>query len=258
MFTTRRSGIRFAPQLLVAARKPTPTMMSVIWDGAAKEQFRSGKNPQYDLRFKYRKRLELATIASLLLIIMAFASLRDIRTKPRQIAAHDFKIEVADIPQTEQIKRPPPPARPAVPIPTEAEDLPPDVTIESTELNLAELPPPPPPPEAGMDEDSPVFVAYDEPPEIIGGIPALVAVLEYPELARRAGIEGTVVIGVLIDEKGTLRQAKILKPHGGDIGLEEAAIKALKKMRWKPAYQRDKPIKVWVSIPVRFNLRDAS
>jgi protein TonB len=259
MFASRRSGLRFAPQLTVTRQKPASTMISSTLIANPIDKTNAQKNPHYDLRTNYRKRFELATIFSLLLVCATFFLLRDIRTAPREVAAPNIKIEVAEIPPTEQIKRPPPPPRPAAPIPTESEDVPDDVTIESTELRLAELPPPPPPPsEQGFDEESPVFVAYDEPPEIIGGMEALLSSLEYPELARRAGIEGNVVIGVLIDEKGKLLNAKVLKPHGAEVGLEDAAIKALRKMKWKPAYQRDKPIKVWVSIPVRFKLRDAT
>jgi protein TonB len=258
MFVSRRSGLRFAPQLSANTRKPAAatTASAINWKSTGK--LVSRKNPKYDLSRHYRKTMELATIFSLLLVIAIFVLLRDIRTEPREVAAPSIKIEVAEIPPTEQIKRPPPPPRPALPVPTESEEIPEDATIESTELNFAELPPPPPPPEPGIDEESPVFVAYDEPPEIIGGMPALLSVLEYPELARRAGIEGSVVIAVLIDEKGALLNARVLKPHGSNVGMEEAAIKGLRKMKWKPAYQRDKPIKVWVSIPVRFRLRDTA
>ena len=258
MFVSRRAGFRFAPQLMASSHEANSSAASKGIDWKSEVTTIPKKNPEFNLQWHHRKSLEVATILSLLLTITLFVAIRDIRTQPREIAASAIQLEVAEIPPTEQIKRPPPPPRPVLPIPTESEDLPEDATIESTELNLVELPPPPPPPSEQGDGTSSVFVAYDEPPEIIGGMQALVSALEYPELARRAGIEGVVIVGVLVDEKGKLLDTKIVKPHGSNAGLEEAAIKGLLKMKWKPAYQRDKPIKVWVAVPVRFRLRDAT
>jgi protein TonB len=166
-----------------------------------------------------------------------------------------LKIEVADIPPTEQIKRPPPPPRPSIAIPTESEDIPEDETIPETELNMMELPPPPPPPKAGdaIDETF-VFVPYDEPPAIIGGTGVLYKNLRYPEIARKAGVEGYVVVGALIDTKGDVIKTMIMRSSALNVGFEEAAQTALMKTKWKPAMQRDRKVKVWISITVRFKL----
>ncbi len=207
------------------------------------------------LKANYPKALELGMVGSLLINILIFQLFRtEIRTELR-LEPTEIKIEVEEIPPTEQQYRPPPPARPAVPIPTESEDIPEDETIEPTELDLTELPPPPPPPTPKPEDDVPMFVPYDEPPEIIGGMAALRAVLKYPELALKAGIEGNVVIAVLVDEKGFPIKTKVMKPYGADVGFEKAAQEALMKMRWKPAMQRDRPVKVWISIPVHFRLK---
>ncbi len=67
-------------------------------------------------------------------------------SKPEQIV-----IQIEDLPETQQITRPPPP-RPALPIETESDDVPDDVTIETTDLELEDVPvnlPPPPPPAGG-------------------------------------------------------------------------------------------------------------
>ncbi len=217
------------------------------------------KNPKYDLRYHYRKALELGMVGALLIVTSSFYIFRGEYEYKLKVDIPEIKIEVEDIPPTEQIRRPAPPARPAVPIPTEEEDVPEDETIEeTTELNLAELPPPPPPPEDDLSDESYQFVPYDEPPVMIGGMEALLRLLEYPELARKAGIEGTVVIGVLVDEKGNTVKTQVLKSDATKLGFEEAAIKALMQMKWKPAKQRDKPVKVWISVPVRFKLSNVS
>jgi protein TonB len=101
-----------------------------------------------------------------------------------------------------------------------------------------------------------MFVPYDSAPEPIGGFTAIQKNLTYPEIARRAGVEGMVVVQVLIDTKGNVNDTKVAKSLGNN-GCDEAAIAAIKKTKWKPALQRDKPVKVWVSIPVIFKLKEA-
>ncbi len=216
--------------------------------------------PMADLRRNYRKAFELALVVSLLVTIVLFQGFRGIGIRERRVEAKPIEIRVEDIPVTQQFKRPPPPPRPSVPIPTESEDVPEDVTIQSTELDLSELPPPPPPPESqsGDIESGYVFVPYDEAPQLIGGMASIRRYLVYPELARKAGIEGVVMIGVLIDESGKPIKTQILKASGAHIGFEEAAATAVMHTRWKPAKQRDRPVKVWVSIPIRFKLREAA
>lgn len=217
--------------------------------------------PREYLRLKrnYRKIFEVALAASLFLHLILFQGLRAVEMRETIPEAKAIKIEVQDIPVTQQFHRPPPPPRPSVPIPTESEEVPMDVTIESTELDLSELPAPPPPPESMTEgiEAGYVFVPYDEAPQLIGGMEAIRRNLIYPDLARKAGVEGVVVIGVLIDEKGNPVKTQILKASGANVGFEEAAARAVMKTKWIPAKQRDRVVKVWVSIPIRFRLREA-
>ena len=97
------------------------------------------------------------------------------------------------------------------------------------------------------------FVAYDTPPKPVGGFAAIQKNLRYPEIARKAGIEGTVMVKMLVDESGEVVVTEIAESLG-DNGCDEAAVEALKSVKWKPAMQKDKPVKVWVSIPVNFRL----
>ncbi len=210
------------------------------------------KNPDANLKLKYRKVFELGLVISLVIMVITFQLLRAISLEATETEAPEIIIEVADIPPTEQIKRPPPPPRPSIPIPTESEDVPEDLTIESTEVDLTEIPPPPGPPEE--DDDVNIFVPYDEAPYPIGGFGAIQRVLKYPEIARKAGIEGRVIVQVLVSEKGRVVKTRIMKSLGHS-GCDESAVNAIKKVRWKPALQRDKPVKVWVAIPVIFRLK---
>lgn len=210
------------------------------------------KNPDADLKLRYKKMIELGFVGALFIVLVIFLTSRQFSVEAQEITAEIPEFEVEEIPPTEQIKRPPPPARPSVPIPTEDEDIPEDETIEETEIDFSEVPPPPPPPEA--DESASIFVAFDEPPEPIGGFAAIQRKLKYPDIARKAGIEGRVIVNVLVDEKGRVVDTKILKSLGHS-GCDEAAIAAIKAVRWRPAKQRDRPVKVWVGIPVIFKLK---
>ncbi|MFQ5754243.1 MAG: energy transducer TonB, partial [bacterium] len=158
------------------------------------------KKPEVKLKINYRRTFELALIVSLLLHLGFFHMLPEFEIVTSEIKSKPIEIKVEDIPQTEQVRNlPSPPARPTMPIPTESEDIPEDVTIESTELqlDLSKIPPPPPPPEDEGIEERYVFVPYDEPPYPIGGYAAIQKNLKYPEIARKAGIEGLVIIGIL-------------------------------------------------------------
>ena len=203
------------------------------------------KNPRVDLRGQYKGVFEKALILSLAIHLFIFLTYTEVEVKPYETIAKQVVVEVQDIPETQQLKKLPPPPRPSVPIESESEDLPEDVTIETTDLRVDVAPPPPPPPMA--DE----FVAYDTPPKLIRLVKP-----KYPDIARKAGIEGMVILKILVDVDGKVIDARVLKPLG-NVGCDEAAVKAAKKCLFEPALQRDKPVKVWVSYPVRFILKDA-
>ncbi|MBM3262914.1 MAG: TonB family protein [candidate division Zixibacteria bacterium] len=92
------------------------------------------------------------------------------------------------------------------------------------------------------------FVAFETPPAPVRPIKPV-----YPEMARNAGIEGTVILFALIDKEGKVRDVQVRKGIGG--GLDEAAVEAVKAIPWTPAIQNNRPVSVWMSVPVRFRLR---
>jgi len=210
------------------------------------------KNPEANLKLKYKKVIELGMIGSLALMVLIFQAFRAIDLEAVEAPLKNIIIEATEIPQTEQFERPPPPPKPSIPIPTESEDVPDDATIEDTDLDFSDIPTPPPPPED--DDGANFFVAYDEGPAPIGGFTAIHRALKYPEIARKAGIEGRVIVNVLVSEKGHVVQTKIMKSLGHS-GCDDAAVSAIRSVKWKPAMQRDKPVKVWVAIPVIFRLK---
>lgn len=162
---------------------------------------------------------------------------------------------IEEVQQTEHIERPPPPPRPPVPI-----EVPNDELLDEEALALdAEIDfdepldlPPPPPPAAAQDDEPEIFVVVEEMPELIGGIVSLQRAVRYPEVARLAGIEGVVVVQLVINEDGTPSDPIILR-SAGEI-LNDAAVEALLKQRFKPGRQRGKPVRVQMAFPVTFRL----
>ena len=75
---------------------------------------------------------------------------------------------------------------------------------------------------------------------------------KYPEEARRAGVEGTVQLEVLIDEEGKVRKIRVLKTPG--FGLDRAAITAASESRFHPGVIGGKAVPVKIKIPYRFVL----
>lgn len=92
-----------------------------------------------------------------------------------------------------------------------------------------------------------VFVAHDEAPVLVSPVAP-----EYPEFAREAQIEGTVVLWALVERDGTVGEVRVMKSIPV---LDEAAVAAVSRWRFTPALASGRPLRVWVSVPVRFSLR---
>ena len=110
------------------------------------------------------------------------------------------------------------------------------------------LPAPPPP---NSSEENIQFVAYDEPPVPIGGFEAIQEKVVYPAIARKAGVEGRVLVYAKIDTHGTVQDTRVIQSLGPN-GCNEAAITAIKSVQWKPASQRNRKVAVWIAVPVDF------
>ncbi len=71
--------------------------------------------------------------------------------------------------------------------------------------------------------------------------------------AQSAGIQGAVVMGVVINEKGELEDIEFLSPLG--FGLDEEALKAIKQWRFSPGLKDDKPVPVYCTIEINFRFK---
>jgi TonB family protein len=78
--------------------------------------------------------------------------------------------------------------------------------------------------------------------------------LKYPAIAKKAGIEGRVVIQFVVDTDGSVSSATVLRGIGG--GCDEEALRFVKASKWTPGMGDGKPVKVKLSIPITFKLPD--
>jgi protein TonB len=94
-----------------------------------------------------------------------------------------------------------------------------------------------------------VYVYTDELPQLVRRVTPI-----YPDIAREAGVEGTVKLQLLIGLDGRVLKA-IVQPKGSVPMLDQAAITAALASVFTPALVNNRPVKVWVTQDYRFKLR---
>lgn len=108
---------------------------------------------------------------------------------------------------------------------------------------------------AEVNREEPVFTPYTVAPDLRNREDVGRALeREYPPLLRDAGIGGTVVVYLFIDEEGTVQNTRV-HTTSGHTSLDEAALRVGNVMRFSPAMNRDKKVPVWVSLPITFQVR---
>lgn len=81
-------------------------------------------------------------------------------------------------------------------------------------------------------------------------------VQRYPQMAKEAGIQGTVFISFVVDRNGEISKIEVLKGVAGGKELEEEAIRMVKSLpKFKPGRQRGQPVSVRYTVPIKFVLR---
>jgi TonB family protein len=93
------------------------------------------------------------------------------------------------------------------------------------------------------------FVSVEVEPHPIENIQSLV---EYPEEAKRAGIEGKVILSALIDTNGKVIKVEV--DRSDNPIFEESARKAVMKAKFTPAMGNGIPVRLWYTLPVIFKL----
>jgi TonB family protein len=142
------------------------------------------------------------------------------------------------------VKVPIPDPTPFEPEPIRAPEVTPAVVALGTLESVFDddLPGPPPPESRAVRAGSTIT----EPRKIFDVKP------DYPEKARMARVQGTVLLDVTLDERGLVSEVRVLKPV--EDGLTEAAVAAVKQWRYEPSRLDGKPVSVLLTIAVTFNL----
>jgi len=211
-----------------------------------------------DLRKWYRLFIEVGMTLALVILVVAF----QLDYQPEQTFQVDLKeqevVEMEEITQTEQQNEPPPPPKPPVPV-----EVPNNETIENENVDFdASLDlddaldtnqgPPPDANEEEEEQEDEIFVVVEQQPDC-GGVKNLQGKVEYPDFAKKAGIEGRVFVQFVVNEQGKVVQPKITR--GVHKLLNEEVLEKVKTLECTPGQQRGQPVKVRMSLPVTFRLQ---
>jgi TonB family protein len=132
----------------------------------------------------------------------------------------------------------------------------PPMLIAHENINANFPPPPPSTPTVGEEEDlGDYFVVVEEMPKLIGGMKALQAKVEYPAMARRAGIEGRVTVQFIVNEQGNVENAVVVRGIGG--GADEEALNVIKEAKFEPGLQRGRTVRVQYALSINFRLEES-
>jgi protein TonB len=215
------------------------------------------KSDQADLRKRYPLYVQVGLIASLVILIGAFKVNFSPDSDFQVVQVEQEIVQMEEILQTKQVEKPPPPPKPPVPIEVpddevlEDEDLDLDVSLELDEeiVNL----PPPPPSDDGEEEEPEIFMIVEDMPELIGGLASIQSKIKYPEIAKKAGVEGRVFVQFVVNTDGSVIDPVVVRGIGA--GCDEEAVRAVSQAKFEPGRQRGKPVPVKMSLPITFKLK---
>lgn len=150
-----------------------------------------------------------------------------------------------EIPKPKAKKVPIPDPTPDEPEPIRIEEPEPEIDMPDVDDIVFGIPDAPPvaepegPIHVGGDVNAPVKISAPQP--------------QYTEIARKARIQGVVIVQAIINKQGEVTNVKVLK--GLPMGLSEEAVKAIKRWTFKPATLNGKPVDVYYNLTVNFRLQ---
>ncbi len=254
----------------------TPSFDEIVFENRNKEY------GAYSLRKKYKKYLSVGMLIGIVItsavIVGPYINAKALENQ-RKRSERQVEIQMENIEQPENLVEPPPPPPPppeeavqqakyVAPVvvdsvkPEEAAQLltADEAKVEVKDEDVTAIEVVEEVQEEVQEEEAPteVFVIVEEMPSFPGGDKALMEFIysniQYPEIAKENNIQGRVVVRFCVTYKGTVDQVSIIK--GVDPSLDNEAIRVIKLLPlWKPGKQGGKPVNVWYSVPINFQLK---
>lgn len=109
-----------------------------------------------------------------------------------------------------------------------------------------------------LEAEEKIFVFLEDQPEYPGGDEARIKFIanniEYPEIAKESGVQGTVYLTFVVEKDGSISNVRVLRGIGA--GCDEEAIRVVKNMpNWKPGKQRGRSVRAQFNMPIKFILQ---
>lgn len=215
------------------------------------------KKPNKSLKRHYTIFLEAGLILALLIFIGAVKLKLPTKKVNKDLVEEQEVVKMKEVVQTKQQKKPPAPPKPQTPV-----EVPNDEVVKEQDFNLnaelnmdnqLELPDPPDEAKEKKEEEEEVFVVVENQPKLVGGLASLQKKINYPEMARKAGIEGRVYVQFVVNKKGRVENPRVMRGIGG--GCDKEALRVIKQAKFRPGMQRGRPVKVQMSLPIVFRLQ---
>jgi protein TonB len=218
------------------------------------------KNPEVDINKKRNLFFFVGFVFALGMVLVAFEwkIFEETKTQLGQLDIQMEEEEMIPITQRKPPPPPPPPKQQILEIVEDDEEIEEELEIESTEIDenteieFVETP------EEEVVEEPEIFQVVEDPPQFPGGEEELFKYLgksiQYPPMAKDAGVSGVVYVTFVVNEDGSISDVEVLRGIGA--GCDKEAIRVVENMpKWKPGKQRGKSVKVQFNLPIRFTLR---
>jgi len=203
-----------------------------------------------DHKIMYGVYIRVGLLSGIIITILLFLLVPYAEPEPYKLKKEIITMVEQISAQIEKYEEPPPVERPKVAVAatatSEAEVTEAVETIASTDFRENIIRPTTP---TGPEIEVVPYYKVEVKPQ-----PVFTPKPEYPDLARKAGIEGRVVVKMIVDIDGSVLDAQIMKSSGNQM-LDESAIVAARRCKFTPAKQRDKFVRVAVSMPFDFKLQ---
>ncbi|MCL2042144.1 MAG: energy transducer TonB [Bacteroidales bacterium] len=221
------------------------------------------KSAKAELESKKGLFIEIGLVVVLALVYMAFEMKSYDAITVDMFERTDVIVEeeMVEITQQEKIELPPPPPQQPILLQAVEDDIEvaDDIEIDAEATVTTEVQEWTRPVQEEEIVEEEIFMIVEQVPEYPGGDEARLNFLrnniKYPQMAREAGIQGTVYVGFVVEKDGSVTQVKVMRGIGG--GCDEEAVRVTKMMpKWKAGKQRGKEVRVSYNMPVKFTLQD--